>query len=39
MVVGLGCEKQLPERLIPEGAPPNIVRMQEEAFQGFGATV
>ena len=39
MVVGLGCEKLLPERLIPEGAPANIVRMQDEAFHGFGAII
>ena len=39
MVVGLGCEKLQPERLIPEGAPANIVRMQDEAFHGFGAIV
>jgi galactarate dehydratase len=39
MVVGLGCEKLTPERLTPEGAGSNIVRMQDEAFQGFGAIV
>jgi galactarate dehydratase len=39
MVVGLGCEKLAPERLVPERAEPSIVRMQDEAFQGFGAIV
>jgi galactarate dehydratase len=36
MVVGLGCEKLVPERLLPGGAGDNIVRMQDEAFDGFG---
>jgi galactarate dehydratase len=41
MVVGLGCEKLAPERLLPEGvgAADGIVRMQDEAFEGFGAIV
>jgi galactarate dehydratase len=39
MVVGLGCEKLSPERLLPEGLGDAIVRMQDEAFQGFGAIV
>jgi galactarate dehydratase len=39
MVVGLGCEKLLPERLVPEGLTDAIVRMQDEAFDGFGAIV
>ena len=39
MVVGLGCEKLGPERLLPEGADNSIVRMQDEAFDGFGAIV
>jgi galactarate dehydratase len=39
MVVGLGCEKLSPERLLPEGASEGIVRMQDEAFEGFGAIV
>ena len=39
MVVGLGCEKLLPERLLPENAAANIVRMQDESLQGFGAIV
>ena len=39
MVVGLGCEKLVPERLVPEGESANIVRMQDEAFHGFGAII
>ena len=40
MVVGLGCEKLLPERLLPDGAPASdIMRLQDEAFQGFGPMV
>src|ERR1700744_2667125 len=39
MVVGLGCEKLAPERLVPEGLGDAIVRMQDEAFDGFGAIV
>jgi galactarate dehydratase len=39
MVVGLGCEKLSPERLVPEGLNDAIVRMQDEAFDGFGAIV
>ncbi|UZE49984.1 galactarate dehydratase [Rhodopseudomonas sp. P2A-2r] len=39
MVVGLGCEKLVPERLVPEGTGSNIVRMQDEAFEGFRAIV
>jgi galactarate dehydratase len=39
MVVGLGCEKLVPERLVPDGGRPNIVRMQDETLQGFGAIV
>lgn len=39
MVVGLGCEKLVPERLLPSGASNGIVRMQDEAFEGFGAIV
>src|SRR5579871_1541168 len=37
LVVGLGCEKLTPERLVPEGASNSILRMQDEAFEGFGA--
>jgi galactarate dehydratase len=39
MVVSLGCEKLVPERLVPEGLGDAIVRMQDEAFNGFGAIV
>jgi galactarate dehydratase len=39
MVVGLGCEKLVPERLLPETANDSVVRMQDEAFDGFGAIV
>lgn len=39
LVVGLGCEKLAPERLVPEGISDAIVRMQDEAFDGFGAIV
>jgi galactarate dehydratase len=41
LVVGLGCEKLVPERLLPEGtqAGTGVVRMQDEAFHGFGAIV
>jgi len=39
MVVGLGCEKLVPERLLPPGVDGSIVRMQDEAFDGFAAIV
>jgi len=39
LVVGLGCEKLAPERLIPEGVDDAIVRMQDEALEGFGAII
>ncbi|WP_342740216.1 galactarate dehydratase [Bradyrhizobium sp. B117] len=39
LVVGLGCEKLAPERLVPEGVSDAIVRIQDEAFDGFGAIV
>ena len=39
MVVGLGCEKLAPERLVPEGLNEAIVRMQDEAFDSFGAII
>jgi galactarate dehydratase len=38
MVVGLGCEKLAPERLLPEGKT-GVLRMQDEAFVGFGAMI
>jgi galactarate dehydratase len=39
MVVGLGCEKLVPERLLPDGVSTGIVRMQDESLEGFGAIV
>ncbi len=39
MVVGLGCEKLTPERLLPEGISAGILRMQDESLEGFGAIV
>ncbi len=38
MVVGLGCEKLVPERLLPEGQT-GVLRLQDEEFHGFGAMV
>jgi galactarate dehydratase len=38
LVVGLGCEKLAPERLLPEGKTGTL-RMQDEAFVGFGAMI
>lgn len=39
MVVGLGCEKLQPERLLPAGVEPSIVTLQDERHQGFGDMV
>jgi galactarate dehydratase len=39
MVVGLGCEKLAPERLIPEGGPSHVTRLQDEGNQSFGDMV
>jgi galactarate dehydratase len=39
MVVSLGCEKLAPERLLPQNTTGSIVRMQDEAFDGFTAIV
>jgi galactarate dehydratase len=43
MVVGLGCEKMLPDWLLSDGRPPptpgntdSIVRLQDDSHQGFG---
>ena len=45
MVIGLGCEKLEPERLVPAGAiqtgageptDPLVLRLQDESFHGFG---
>src|SRR5206468_3646876 len=38
LVVGLGCEKLAPERLLPEGKG-GTMRLQDEAFVGFGAMI
>ncbi|HEY6028308.1 MAG TPA: galactarate dehydratase [Pseudolabrys sp.] len=41
MVVGLGCEKLQPERLMPAGTVPAMsqVRLQDEKHVGFGSMV
>jgi galactarate dehydratase len=39
MVVGLGCEKLVPERLIPDGGPSNLMRLQDEGNHSFGDMV
>lgn len=41
MVVGLGCEKLAPERLLPDGktADHEIMRLQDESLTSFGAMV
>jgi galactarate dehydratase len=41
MVVGLGCEKLAPERLVPGGgdSPGAVLRLQEDRFVGFGAMI
>ena len=41
MVVGLGCEKLQPERLMPPGTVPAMtqVRLQDEKHVGFGSMV
>ena len=40
MVVGLGCEKLLPERLLPDDRRENILAIQEQAgFQNIIATI
>lgn len=43
LVIGLGCEKLVPERLMPELAPEaakaNILSLQDERFTGFQAMV
>jgi galactarate dehydratase len=38
-VVGLGCEKLAPERLLPKGQETGTMRLQDEAFVGFGAMI
>ena len=42
MIIGLGCEKLRPERLLPTGQNPSdssILYLQDEAFEGFGDMV
>ena len=42
LVVGLGCEKLAPERLIPDANKDEkggTLRLQDEAFVGFGAMI
>ncbi|WP_336486842.1 galactarate dehydratase [Methylobacterium nigriterrae] len=38
MVVGLGCEKLVSERLLPDGKE-GVVRLQDERHQGFGMMI
>jgi len=38
MVLGLGCEKLIPDSLLPPGADA-VLRMQDESFAGFEAIV
>ncbi|MBB4264670.1 galactarate dehydratase [Roseospira visakhapatnamensis] len=40
MVIGLGCEKLVPESLLPEGQEDaSVLRLQDTAFTGFQAMV
>src|SRR5579883_2862362 len=39
LVVGLGCEKLVPERLLPDDGGGGTLRLQDEAFVGFGAMI
>jgi galactarate dehydratase len=42
MIIGLGCEKLRPERLLPDGQKPadnSILYLQDESFEGFGDMV
>jgi galactarate dehydratase len=44
MVIGLGCEKLQPERLLPQGAAngsagSSLLRLQDERFHGFGEMI
>lgn len=36
MVVGLGCEKLVSERLLPDGVEDGVTRLQDEHHTGFG---
>jgi galactarate dehydratase len=38
-VVGLGCEKLAPERLLPKEDPSSMMRLQDEGNQSFGDMV
>src|SRR5258708_7163587 len=39
LVVGLGCEKLAPERLLPKGQETGTLRLQDEAHGGVGAMI
>lgn len=39
MVVGLGCEKLAPERLLPNGQASGLIRLQDESLNSFGVMV
>ncbi len=42
MIIGLGCEKLRPEKLLPDGQKPtdqSILYLQDESFEGFGDMV
>jgi galactarate dehydratase len=42
MIIGLGCEKLRPERLLPDGQKANeqtVLYLQDESFEGFGDMV
>ncbi|GJD34822.1 galactarate dehydratase [Methylobacterium aerolatum] len=42
MVIGLGCEKLVSERLVPQGegaAEDSVVRLQDERHEGFGSMI
>lgn len=42
MIIGLGCEKLRPERLLPKGqdaSDNSILYLQDESFEGFGDMV
>jgi galactarate dehydratase len=42
MIIGLGCEKLRPEKLLPDGqtaAENTVLYLQNEAFEGFGDMV
>jgi len=44
LIVGLGCEKLVPERLLPaghtgDGPSGDVMRLQDEGLHGFGAMI